>query len=82
MQIQDETGKKVDTFVIKDCSRHPIVGYYVVCTKSRVTNGLICHLKPIGRIKDAMRKWVPRFGDGNLGAWGRRVHTAEIFLFD
>lgn len=80
--MQAKTGDMVDTFVITDRSRHPTVGYYVVCTKSRVTNGLICHLEPIGWVKDAMRKWAPHSGDSELGAWGRRVHHAETFLFD
>lgn len=81
-QKQAETGEMVDTFVIKDRTRRPTVGYYVVCTKSHLTNGLICHLEPIGGTKYAMKKLVPHVGDSELGPWGRRVHHAQAFLFD
>lgn len=72
----------LNTFVIKDRSRHSVVGYYVLCMTSCVSNGLICHLEPIGWYKDLARMCVPHHGDSNLGTWARRVHGAETFLFD
>lgn len=77
-----KTGEKVPTFVIKDRTSHPTTGYYVVCTKSRLPNRLICHLEPIGRTLDRMRKVVWHTGDSELGPWARRVHGAQSFLFD
>lgn len=75
--------RRVSAFVIKDRTSFTSKGYYVVCNPcTDVSTRLICHLEPIGRMKDSLRRIVPRIGETDFGSWAEKRYEAQEVLFD
>lgn len=60
-------------------------GYYVTGAPSvRVHTRLICHLQPVGRVNDMLRRTglVMYRGRRELGLWAQELYGADTLLFD
>lgn len=82
-----DQGNHVSSFVVKDyMSRKNAMGYYIAARPSTKDCGrIICHLEPIGAIKDVIRRTglVPAKGEKKLSDWvsNNFIH-AQMLLFD